>query len=157
SQRKRHGERRPAPFGARDRDGSPVEPYQLVDERQPDAGAFVGASFRVFDAMEPLEHVGQLGFGDTDAGVRDAQYGEVGLTLDRDPDLALERELERVGEKIEDDLLPHVAIDEHLFRKLLTIDVQPKPGFLYGRSEYARELSRERRQVRRFIRGIDAA
>ena len=49
--------------------------------------------------------------GDADAGVahdqrdRRAAVGE----LDRDP--ALERELERVGEEVEDDLLPHVAID----------------------------------------------
>jgi hypothetical protein len=29
-----------------------------------------------------------------------------------DGDLALERELERVGQEVEDDLLPHVAVDE---------------------------------------------
>ena len=65
------------------------------------------------DAVEALEQMGQLVGGNAAAGVahRDSRRGvAVGRRM-LDRDLALERELERVRDQIEDDLLPHVAVD----------------------------------------------
>ena len=46
-----------------------MEPDQLLHEREPDAGAFVGAPPRAPDPVEPLEDVRELGGRDPDPRV----------------------------------------------------------------------------------------
>jgi hypothetical protein len=46
---------------------------QLLDRRQPDAGAFVGAPARALDAMETVEDPRHLRFGNVRAGIADSQ------------------------------------------------------------------------------------
>ena len=50
---------------------------ELLHEGQSDARAFVGAGASVLDAVEALEHARQVGFGNTDAGIGDAQLDAV--------------------------------------------------------------------------------
>ena len=64
-----------------------------------------------FDAVETLEHARKLGLGNADARIGDPQLDEIGAALQGDRDAAFERELEGVRQQVEDDLLPHVAID----------------------------------------------
>ena len=52
-----------------------------------------------------------LGRRNADAGVAHRQPRRATEFAQRHADLALEGELERVGEQVENDLLPHVAID----------------------------------------------
>ena len=57
------------------------------------------------------------------AGVRDARARRASpLAAQRDADRALERELERVREQVEDDLLPHLAIDVDRLRQRRALD-----------------------------------
>ena len=80
---------------------------QLLHERQADARAFVGAGPTVLDAVEALEHAGQIGLGNADAGVGDAQLDAIAVRLaarTRNP--ALERELEGVRQQIQDESSP---------------------------------------------------
>ena len=72
----------------------------------------------------------------------------VAAPLERDGDLALERELERVREQVQDDLLPHVAIDVDRFRERIALDDEPQARLLDRRSEDTGQLRGERRQDR---------
>ncbi len=77
----RHGERRAAAFLARDRDAAAMQAGQLLHQRQADAGAFVGPRATVLDAVEPLEHARQIGLGDADAGIGDAQLDAIAVPI----------------------------------------------------------------------------
>ena len=39
-----------------------VQPHQLLDQREPNAGAFIGSSARPFHAMEAFKRTWKLGF-----------------------------------------------------------------------------------------------
>ena len=77
----RHGEGRAAAFLARDRDAAAMEPRQLLHERQADARAFVRPGSTVLDAVEPLEHARQVGLGNADAGIGDAQLDAIAVPI----------------------------------------------------------------------------
>ena len=62
----------PRPSVLCDGDAAAVQPYQLLHEREADAGAFVRPRARVLHAVEPLEHARQVGCGNADAGVAHA-------------------------------------------------------------------------------------
>ena len=94
------------------RDRAAVQLDQLLHQREPDAGALVGAAARALDPVEALEEARQLGRGDADAGVAHRELDAApSAAPQRDRDLALEGELEGVGEQVQDDLLPHLAVD----------------------------------------------
>jgi hypothetical protein len=61
----------------------------------------------------------------------------------------VQRELECVGEEVEDDLLPHPAIDPRGLARLRRLDAQAEAGALAGGAEVGRELGGERREVGR--------
>ena len=69
-----------------------------------------------------------------------------------DDDLPLEGELEGVGDQVQDDLLPHVAVHEDRLGQGRAVDHEPQPGLLAGRPEVAGELRGQRRQVGRLVR-----
>ncbi len=134
-----------------------MKPREFLHQRQADARAFVRTGARVLDAVEPLEHARQVRFGNTDAGIRDSQLDAVAGRAQFDRDLAFERELERVREQIQDDLLPHVAIDVDGFAQRIAGDDQGETGLFDRRPEDAGELGRELREVGGFIVRVDAA
>jgi hypothetical protein len=61
--------------------------------------------------MKRLENARQFVFGNPDPTVADAQLGLALYLSQPDRDSTLKGEFESVGEKVEHDLLPHVAID----------------------------------------------
>jgi hypothetical protein len=67
--------------------------------------------------MKAFEQARQLVLRHADAGVRDAQQRAFAIARQAQRDAAFERELERVREQVEDDLLPHVAVDERRARR----------------------------------------
>src|SRR5690349_4582526 len=114
TERNPHRKRRSVVDAALDLDRASMELDQLFDQRKADTGAFDAAAFRSWNAVKPLENEIQLVFANAGAGVLDAQN----CARDRrrffahaDGDAALEREFERIAQQIEDDFLPHVAID----------------------------------------------
>ena len=89
-----------------------MELDELLHQRQPDARPLVRAPARVLDAVEPLEDAVDLLGRNADARVahRPAPRRRPRAASD-DGNLALEGELERVGQEVEDDLLPHLTVD----------------------------------------------
>ena len=75
----------------------------------------------------------------------------------RTRDLPLEGELEGVGEEVQDDLLPHVAVHVHRLGQRRAVHDQPQPGLLAGRAEVAGQLRGQRRQVGRLVDRLDPA
>ncbi len=133
-----------------------MESRQLLDERQPDARAFVRAGARVLDAMEALEHAGKISLGNADAGIGDAQLDAIAPRSQVHLDPAFEGELEGVRQQIQDDLFPHVPIHVHGFRQRIAADDERETCLFNGRSEHAREVGRHLREVRGFVGGVDA-
>ena len=94
-----------------------VQLDQFLDQGQSDAAAFVGAAAHILDAMEPLEKAGHFLGGDAHAGVADGQHGAGGIGAELDLDLALEGELEGIGDQVQNDLLPHVPVHVNRLRE----------------------------------------
>ena len=86
-----------------------VQLGQLLDQRQADAGPLVAARHAAH-AVEALEEPLHLGGLDAGAGVLDRELDMVVDAAQADLDRALERGLERVGDEVEDDPLPQVAV-----------------------------------------------
>ena len=157
-----HDEFRPVLRLAGDPDGAAVQPDELLDQRQPDAGPLEGAAALTLDAMKPFEDPIELVRRNAHSGVFDDKLdGAVRCRSELDPDLALEGELERVGEKIEDELFPHVPVDVDGLVEGGAGDDEPQSGLVHGRAEVGGELGRESRQIRRLVArlyapGLDA-
>ena len=130
-----------------------MQPHEIVHERQSDAGAFVRSRARALDAVEPLEDprhlVGARCRRRCRAPTSDTLVAEI---RQADLDAALKRELQRVREQVEDDLLPHRAIDRDRLRHRIAPDVEGEPRALECRAERAGEVGREPRQIRRLER-----
>src|SRR5678815_677928 len=106
-----HAEGASAPEVALDGDGPAVRFDELVHERKTDAASLVRAAACAFDAVKTLEHLRQLVLGNAAPRVGDPQLHLRIALAERDLDTPLERELEGVGEEIENELLPHLRVD----------------------------------------------
>ena len=71
-----------------------------------------------------------------------------------DFDASVERELEGVREQIENDFLPHVAVDEDRLGQWQTIHLELQARLLACRAEIARQFCRKSAQVGRLIRSL---
>ena len=78
----RHHEHGPLARLALGPDRPAVQLHELLDQRQADAGALVGAGPHAFDAVEALEQAIDLAGGDADAGVAHDQRDRVAAVLE---------------------------------------------------------------------------
>jgi hypothetical protein len=128
-------------------DRAPVQLRELLDQREPDARALVAASARALDAVEALEEPVELVGRDAAARVGHHQLGMAVDGLQAHVDAARERELERVGEQVEDDPLPHVAVDVDGLGERIARHAQLDPAAPRGVAEAARQLPGQRGEV----------
>ena len=138
-----------------------MEPHQLLHEREADARPLVGAPARPLDAEEALEAVRELVRGDAAPGVAHVEPRVVPVVAPRDDDLALQGELERVGDEVEHDLLPHVRVDVRRLAEGVALHPQREAGLVGGGAEDAREVGGVGRDVdgaeaRMHAPGLDA-
>ena len=78
----------PWPTSALDFDGAPVQPHQLLDQRQPDARPFMSPRTGALDAVEPLKNVRELLLGDARTGVADDQPRPIRLPCSSDTSIS---------------------------------------------------------------------
>ena len=109
-------------------DRAAVQAHELLHEREPDPRALVRAALDAFDAIKTFEQARQLMLRHADAGVRDAQQRAVAIARQAQRDAALERELQRIREQVENDLLPHLAIDEQRLVERLAVHRELRPA-----------------------------
>ena len=69
----------------------------------------------------------------------------------------LEGELQRVGEQVEDDLLPHVPVDVHRLAQRRAVDGERQARAVDGGAEHAGQLRGGRGEVDRLEPRVDAA
>src|SRR5262249_27282849 len=106
-----HRERRPGSLRALYSDAATMPAPTFVHQCQTNAGSFVRAPARVLHPVESFEHTRHVRRWNARARVTYRELDAIVHPSKPDGDLAFEGELERVGEKVQDDLLPHVAID----------------------------------------------
>src|ERR1700752_2933527 len=122
---------------------------QFLDEGESDPRSFMSPGGYMLDAMKALEHLLALVVGNSHAGVADLQFDGIVHQSQRDRDFALERELERVGEKIQDDLLPQAGIDEARLADWVAFSGELQAGAVHRRTEHAGDVRCEPGQIRR--------
>ena len=113
-------------------------------------GAFVGPGPGPFHPVEPLEDVGELLLGAIPVPVSlTRSTAEPALAAERDLDAPFQGEFEGVGDQVQDDLLPHVAVDEGRLAQGRAVDDQPSsPLFSTAdRKTLARSAVSEARSV----------
>ena len=130
---------------------------ELMDQGEPDAGAFLRASFGAFDPVEALEEPRNLIFRNADPRIGHFEHCLGSYAPQAHGDGACERELEGVREQVQYDLLPHLSIEKHRLIDRLAIDVECDAGGFHRRAEIAREIAREHRGVDGFERGLQPA
>ncbi len=69
----------------------------------------------------------------------------------------VEGELQRIGQQVEDHLLPHVAVDVDGVLDRRAVHLEVRPGALDGRPEHAGQLGGQRAEVDRLVAGLRAA
>jgi hypothetical protein len=97
---------------------------QLLNQRQPDSRSLIGAAVLAFNAVKPLENARQLSLRNSNTGIADGQRDVRRIAAHRHFDPPLQSELERIGEEIEDDLLPHLSIDIDRLGDRRAVDVE---------------------------------
>jgi hypothetical protein len=152
-----HRERRSLPELALRGDRPAVQLHELVDEREADPAALVGAgraALRTRWKRSNSRDISSAGMPVPVSRMRRLD-GPVHLAQ-RDPDLARERELERVRQQVEDDLLPEVAVDERVFVECRAVDDEPQARALARGPEVAGEIGGETSQLGRLVVGVHA-
>src|SRR5512142_593742 len=121
-----------------------------MNQGEANARAFERPAPLVLDTMETLEQMRQLFRGNANAGVADDQLRACAIAgvIYANGDRPFESELEGVGQKIEDNLLPHISIDKHLAGEVLALDVETDPGALGRRTEIGGQIGRQGPNVR---------
>ena len=143
--------------GALDRDLPPVQPHQLVDERQADPGALVGPRPRPGHAVEALEDVRQMFRWDADSGILNRERHAAGKAVDANGDASVERVLQRIRNQVQDHLLPHVAVHPHIGGHVVDVDRQLQAGAFGRGAKCAGDVGGQRAQVGAFEACVGAA
>jgi hypothetical protein len=134
-----------------------VHSHQFLHERKSDARAFMRARTGVLDPMKAMKDLRQLGFRNADAGVGHAQLGVTLPAIEGDGDRAFKRELEGFGKQVEDDLLPHLAVDVDRLVEWRAIDDQLQLGLFDRGSKHTGKLGRECGKVGELVVRVHAA
>src|ERR1700677_5115432 len=100
----------------------------------------MGAAASIFDPVEAVKEPWKFLLRNPDASVLNSQFDMVIRRRQGDCNLAFEGKLEGVGDQIEDNLLPHVAIDKYRLRQLRAIQFEYQSGLFRRRPEYARQF-----------------
>ncbi len=94
---------------------------------------------------------------DAGPGVAHGQAGAISASFKSHFDFALEGELEGIGKKIQDDLLPHIVVHADRLAQVIDLDLEAQTGLFDGGSKDARQVRRQARQIREAVGGIDPA
>ena len=106
--------------------------HQFLHQREADSAPLMAPAPSAVDAPEALEKVGQIALGNAGPGIRDGELHMVVLGTDRHPDLAVESGFQGVGNKVENDLLPHVAVHIDRLGKRRAIHLKLESAPLHG-------------------------
>src|SRR5690348_9248993 len=104
-----------------------VQFHQFLHQSQSNAGSLVGSRPRILHSVKALKYPLLFFFRDTDARITDREFDRTIRSFQRDGDFAFECEFERVRKKIQDHLLPHLAIYINGLVEWLAFHLEAKP------------------------------
>ena len=107
----------------------------------------MGAGARFVHAVEALEQVRQLVFGDAHPGIAHLQHDLTAFHALAHADLAFEGELEGIRKQVEHDLLPLLAVHVDRLGQGRQIGRQRQAGLFHRRTEDAHQPGRQFGQV----------
>src|SRR5271168_3495253 len=125
AKRDRYVKSRAAPFLAFYLDLAGMQLYQFAHQSESNAGPLKTSTPRALHAMETIEQLFDLTSRNAGTRIAHRQPCHALTFAQRDFYLTRERELERVGDQVENDLLPHVAIDIGNLAQWRRVDYQP--------------------------------
>ena len=135
-----------------DRYGAAVEPCRAcADQCEADARPLVGPPRCALHSIEALEDTRQVLLVDAGPCVANEKPRDARIGLDADGDLPFEGELKGVGDEIEDDLLPHLPVDENRLGDGAAIQGELQTASLHERTKGAGDLRREGADVGRRV------
>ena len=105
-------------------DGPAMQGDKLLDKGEPDAGSFVCPPPRAGDAVEPFEKPWHFRFGDAGSRIAHRQFDLIAHGTKANDDLSGHREFECVRHQVENNFLPHVAVDKNRLAERRAIDDQ---------------------------------
>src|SRR5690348_12851734 len=91
-------------------DGSPMQVNQFLHQRESNARSLIGARPYSLHPMKPLKQARHFFWRDAGACIAHHEFYLILSLAQQDRDLASKGEFEGIGEEIEDDLLPHLAV-----------------------------------------------
>src|SRR5579871_3750387 len=98
----------------------------------------MGAAAGIRHSMEPLEQSRYCFRRYADSCISNSKLGEVSGEIQADRNFSIEGKFEGVGDQIQNNLLPHVAINIDRLAQVGAIHHQIQTCFLRGGSEYTR-------------------
>jgi hypothetical protein len=136
-----------------------MQASQFLDQREANASAFVRAAVLALDSVKSLEQPGQFFLGNSHSRVLHAQLHApvAGRFAQRNRNLTFEGVLESVRDQIENDLLPHVAVDKGRRRHRLAIDHIAQAGLVHRGLKRAGELRGVGGEVNRLVERLNSA
>ena len=129
---------------------------QFLHERESNAAAFVGTAVQAFDAMKTLENLGLFFFRDAETSIFDAKLEMIARIVEPNGDGSRQGKFEGVGNQVQDDLLPHVAVHVSRLWERRAIDDEGEASLVHGRAESARGVGSKGRKICGFVDGLHA-
>src|SRR5581483_3463526 len=108
---------------------------QFLHQRESDSGSLVSSAFRSRYPVESLEYVRQFALGYPGASVTDLQPDGIAGGFNHDRDTAVEGKFEGVGDEIQDNLFPHIAIKKNCLVQRRTNHGVLQAGAVHGRTK----------------------
>src|SRR5580692_3156550 len=139
------------------RNGSRVQLHELLHQREADARSFDGSSLRALDAVKALEDVRQLRGRYPRSRILNRKLETVPDAFEGNAYSTFESELEGVGQKIENDLFPHLAVDRDRPGTRLAFDREFQPRSLHYRAEIGSKFRCISGQIERFENGLHSS
>src|SRR5262249_13931266 len=135
--------------------GSAMQFHQLLHQRQPDAGAFVAAPPTAFNALQAFKQTRPLSRGYSHAGVFNAEFRTAVCFLQPGGYFPRMRELERVGEQIQYDALPHLSVHIHRRPRLIAANLESEASPFDRGPEDACDFGGCFPELYRFVRSLN--
>src|SRR5580704_19476808 len=114
-----------------------------MDQSQPDPTPLMGPTRYIRNTIESFEQSRDGFRRNSYSCVPNPKLGHVARAMYADGNFSLEGEFEGVGNQVQNNLLPHIAIHVDRLTKLGTIHNESQSRLIGGRTEYAGQLRSE--------------
>ena len=134
-----------------------MQPHQIAHQGQADARSFDRSAVLNLGAVEAIEDQRQLGRTDSHAGIRNFKVDALRLLSQRHLNATFQGELERVGQQVDNDGLPHLSVNVYRLAQARAVHRQGQSGALACRSKVTGQVGGQGRQVGRHKIRVNAA